>query len=561
MSGSRRNPNPDELKKSNFDPNDPNRTVKQPDDAYLTQLPYDILRDEIGKKYLSLEDQYNLSRESCGLYTLFETPASEHVHKFLTHVVRGEKAESEAMLKEDPGLLLHKARVVDEAGRTIIGTAYQIALGAKDVSPFPGQVEEMAEMIERYLLQLPNGEEERNKQYNEQFPEGFEKEEEARKQRDLDALQKVFKAIDKAKNDHELDDAIKVFKQYLEKENKREFKTGYHFNEDLFIKALKLYDQYVDRFNWNKRDFAAVKVIGRIQCYFPANLAQAARDGFVKVVDEKKALSRSKLLKYNGTSFFDPELGVSHFVYSFYAGFAAVGSMVSGRIVSFSKLMLSKNINLFKRQNIVSKYKANINIKDANSNRGFFSGTVFVLSRVFFGKNKTNTPTGIASSSQTSVTQTNEVVVQKEKDLIDFSDFSSELNTPQQPTSSYPFLMQLLSKNEASKSLYPSLMSNDQDVSVTQQDKDIAPPTYEEAMERIKLGIDKIVPVDNPFAWFATQPSITRQPVVNQSSGLRENRNGISDDDYETRLSNQIIQLPSAPEHSPVITGKVALTN
>jgi len=222
---------------------------------------------------------------------------------------------------------------------------------------------------------------------------------------------------------------------------------------------------------------------------------------------------------------------------------------------------LSKNINLFKRQNIVSKYKANINIKDANSNRGFFSGTVFVLSRVFFGKNKTNTPTGIASSSQTSVTQTNEVVVQKEKDLIDFSDFSSELNTPQQPTSSYPFLMQLLSKNEASKSLYPSLMSNDQDVSVTQQDKDIAPPTYEEAMERIKLGIDKIVPVDNPFAWFATQPSITRQPVVNQSSGLRENRNGISDDDYETRLSNQIIQLPSAPEHSPVITGKVALTN
>src|SRR3990167_2340615 len=323
MSGSRRNPNPDELKKSNFDPNDPNRTVKQPDDAYLTQLPYDILRDEIGKKYLSLEDQYNLSRESCGLYTLFETPASEHVHKFLTHVVRGEKAESEAMLKEDPGLLLHKARVVDEAGRTIIGTAYQIALGAKDVSPFPGQVEEMAEMIERYLLQLPNGEEERNKQYNEQFPEGFEKEEEARKQRDLDALQKVFKAIDKAKNDHELDDAIKVFKQYLEKENTREFKTGYHFNEDLFIEAMELYDRYYNkfgRFNSKKNNLVAVKGFGGIEGYFPANMAQAMCDGVGNVVEKKQQLTRCKLLDDKKTSFFDSNLGVSHFVYSYYAG-------------------------------------------------------------------------------------------------------------------------------------------------------------------------------------------------------------------------------------------------
>src|SRR3989338_9617692 len=148
-----RNPNPDELKKSNFDPNDPNR-VKQPADAYLIQLPCDILRGEIGKKWLSPEDQYNLSRVSCGLYTPLKNLASKHVHAFLTHVVRGEKAQVEAMIQRDPRLLLEKMQVKDEAGRTIYGTAYQIALGAKDVSPFP-KVEEMAEMLECYLLQLP----------------------------------------------------------------------------------------------------------------------------------------------------------------------------------------------------------------------------------------------------------------------------------------------------------------------------------------------------------------------------------------------------------------------
>src|SRR3990167_4623852 len=275
MSGNR-NPNPDELKKSNFDP------------------------------------------KSCGLYTLFKTPASEHVHQFLTHVVRGEKAEVEAMIQRDPRLLLEKMQVKDEAGRTIYGTAYQIALGAKDVSPYPGQFEEMAEMIERHLAKH-FGEEERNKQYNEQFPEGFEKEEEARKQRDLDALQKLFKAIDKAKNDHELDDAIKVFKQYLEKENTREFKTGYHFNEDLFIEAMELYDRYYNKFggfNSKKNNLVAVKGFGGIEGYFPANMAQAMCDG----VGKKQQLTRSKLLDDKKTCFFDPNLGVSHFVHSYYGG-------------------------------------------------------------------------------------------------------------------------------------------------------------------------------------------------------------------------------------------------
>src|SRR3989338_3854160 len=317
-----RNPNPDELKKSKFDPNDRNR-VKQPADAYLTQLPSDILRCEIGKKWLSPEDQYNLSRISCGLYTPLKNLASKHVHAFLTHVVRGEKAQVEAMIQRDPRLLLEKMQVKDEAGRTIYGTAYQIALGAKDVSPFTGKVEEMAEMLEHYLLQLPNGEKEREKQYNEQFPEGFEKQEEARRMSDSLALNKVFAAIKNAKTIEAAEEAVKEFQLYLTNQTKGVITTGYHFNEALFEEALTLYERHHDAFggfNSPKNRLAALKLIGFIESLFPASLAQAACDGFGKVVDEKKALSRSKLLDDKKTPFFHPNLGVSHFVYSYYCG-------------------------------------------------------------------------------------------------------------------------------------------------------------------------------------------------------------------------------------------------
>src|SRR3990167_1687160 len=359
MSGNR-NPNPDELKKSKFDPNDRNR-VKQPADAYLIQLSCDILRGEIGKKWLSPEDQYNLSRVSCGLYTPLKNLASKHVHAFLTHVVRGEKAQVEAMIQRDPRLLLEKMQVKDEAGRTIYGTAYQIALGAKDVSPFPeNKIEEMAEMLERYLAEH-FGEEERNKQYNEQFPEGFEKQEEARRKSDSFELNKVFAAIKKDKTTGlaEAKKAVAEFQNYLENQIEDVITTGYHFNEALFQEALKLYDEHYNDFGGfdsAKNRLVAIKLIGFIERFFPANLAQAMCDGIGRVVNEKKMLTRGKLLDDKKTPFFDPNLGVSHFVYSYYgAGLRVDGWASPILLVDVSKLMSSKNNNLIKRQTIVTK--------------------------------------------------------------------------------------------------------------------------------------------------------------------------------------------------------------
>ncbi len=324
--------------------NAPQARMQQPQDAHLAWLPKEVLQKEIGQ-YLSYEDKYYLSRECHGLYTLFKQPASQHVHQFLTHVVRGEKNEVKAYLDKNPELLLEKIQVTDEAGRKIFGTAFQIALGAKDVSPFPDKFNEMAEMIASYFEKIPDGEKEKQKQYDEQFPEGFEKLEATRRARDSEALNTVFAAI-KDKTLAEAEVAVTTFQDYLKKQTEGVIKTGYHFNEALFQQALTLYINNFDacggHYN-DKNNLAAVKVLGDIQYYFTANLAQAACDGFGNVVDEKKVLSRSKLLADDVTYFFNSKLGVGHFVYSYKWHGCGRGLGTTPTTIAVSNLMSNKN--------------------------------------------------------------------------------------------------------------------------------------------------------------------------------------------------------------------------
>ena len=354
-----------------------NEPVNPADIFPLDELPCDLLKQTVNakgellltsniSKYLTYNDIRSLNCVSKNLNSIFideRNTEKENIKTFLTHVVHGEKAEVEAMIKRDPRLLLEKCKVKDEAGRTIYGTAYQIALGAKDVSPYPDQFEEMAEMIERYLAEH-FGEEERQKQYAEQFPEGFEKQEEARRMSDSFELNKVFAAIKKDKTTGlaEANKAVAEFQNYLENQIKGVITTGYHFNEALFQEALKLYDEHYDDFGGfdsDKNRLAAIKLIGFIQRFFPANLAQAVCDGIERVVDEKKMLTRGKVLDDKKTPFFNPNLGVSHYVYT-YGVAGLVGGCRGARVTvccagQLSKLMSSKNNNLIKRQTIVTK--------------------------------------------------------------------------------------------------------------------------------------------------------------------------------------------------------------
>ncbi len=299
--------------------------VQNEGEKSLLDFPDEILLNipAQGSENVSMDVMRSFSKTCHTLHNLFQPEIDKQDTKILCqHVVYGEMKEAEKLLAHNPRLLLVKAQVTDEAGRKIVGTAFQIALGAKDVSPFPDEFKEMAEMIATYFKKIPDGEKEKQKQYAEQFPEGFEALEEERQARDLKALHTVFAAI-KDKTLAEAEVAVTVFQDYLKQQNAGVIKTGYHFNESLFEKALELYNNNFDAcggYLSDKNNLAAVKVLGGIQRYFTANLAQGACDGFGKVVNEKRALSRSKLLEDKVTSFFNSKLGVDHFVYSYYDG-------------------------------------------------------------------------------------------------------------------------------------------------------------------------------------------------------------------------------------------------
>src|SRR3990167_4331690 len=259
-------------------------------------------------------------------------PENPLVKPFLRDVVDGKKEEVEKRLKDNPEmqqmLLTSNAKVKDYAGRKIKGTALAIALGAKDVSI--GEHEEMAEMLERYLKRLRDGEAEIEKQKAAKFQAGLSNKRKHVEKQILSRLKKYLKKLKLSTNEAASDAAVMEFKDYLAKQKDRVIKTGYHFNDQLFAEALDLYDSHYEQFGGYdspKNRLAAVKVIGGIECLFTANLAQAACDGFGKVVDNKARLSRSLKLEYPaGFPFFHPDLGGSHFVYSYY-GRGAWGAM------------------------------------------------------------------------------------------------------------------------------------------------------------------------------------------------------------------------------------------
>ncbi len=331
--------------------------VQNEGEKSLLDFPDEILLNipAQGSENVSVEVMRSLSKTCHTFHNLFQPEIEKQLAKKLCqHVVYGEMKEAEKLLAKNPRLLLVKAPVTDEAGRKILGTAFQIALGAKDVSLLPEKFNEMAEMIATYFKKIPDGEVEKQKQYAEQFPEGFEALEKERKARDSKALNTVFAAI-KDKTPEEAQKTVTAFKDYLKQQTAGVIKTGYHFNEALFEQALTLYDNNFDAcggYFSAKNTLAAVSVLGGIQRYFTANLAQCACDGFGEVVDKKKVLSRSKLLEDKVTSFFNSKLGVDHFVYSYFSEGCPVRARVRvcAAVVSgcLSNLMSIKNTSLGK---------------------------------------------------------------------------------------------------------------------------------------------------------------------------------------------------------------------
>jgi hypothetical protein len=232
----------------------------------------------------------------------FFVAANPLVQQFLQHIIYGEQAQAEKILKDYPQmtqeLLTTKLKVKDYSGRKIFGTALQLALGAEDVRYHEDEIC-MVEMLTPYIKSLPDGEKIMAEQIAEQFPEGYEELEAQRVKEDDAAVTRMFDAIGASDNPADWEAALQEFHRYLKP--KGVIKTGKHFNEKMQEKAYELYDaKYKDFGNdWDspKNLFAWRRVCGGIQRYHPACLAQAESQGLYYIIDKKENLSRSLKLR------------------------------------------------------------------------------------------------------------------------------------------------------------------------------------------------------------------------------------------------------------------------
>ena len=103
-----------------------------------------------------------------------------------------------------------------------------------------------------------------------------------------------------------LSNLLKQFRSNFEKLSHEEI----IFNPQHLLKIFNLYDEFYDRVertdpNWKKRELFWCHLVGFVQRYLPANIAQVfANPGLYDVVEEKKKNSRVFDFKYGGGSIF-----------------------------------------------------------------------------------------------------------------------------------------------------------------------------------------------------------------------------------------------------------------
>lgn len=253
--------------------------------------------------FLSDADLYNIavtSRERLGNYrgSPSRIKQKEASHQLLTHVVKGEEEQALAMLAANPGLLLFASNATDYSGRTYNNyTPFQAALLCHDVT--------LWKKMEPYFDRLPNGREEKARQFNAIFPESIPHQ----RPYDFSALAETIThssaadinaALQKIQNDTEICEALNHFRSDFTALAMQEM----FFNPLHLIKAFNVYKEQFDNWSWGQRDLFWRQVIGYTERFLPACFAQAFVQGLYSIVEEHTPLVRSFKFKYNNDFYF-----------------------------------------------------------------------------------------------------------------------------------------------------------------------------------------------------------------------------------------------------------------
>lgn len=239
--------------------------------------------------FFTEKDLSTLSLTSTKLNAVASPELTQRAAKqLLTYVLMGEQYKAVVMIKANPSLLMIRSKAVDYSGRTIIGTAFQAALGAGD--------KPMWEMMLPYFNGLDEGEALR--QFHEQFPNSIEDDVSAKELKDY------YNAIALAiinDQDHGLS-VIEGFRKEIT--SQKEITYGKHFNLQHLIAAHKAYIDNFNAFvNWKNRDLFWQKVIGYVQRQMTTYDAQIYCSGLDRVLDNENSFER-KLGFSNGNKFF-----------------------------------------------------------------------------------------------------------------------------------------------------------------------------------------------------------------------------------------------------------------
>ena len=221
----------------------------------------------------------------------------ELVNSIVLVVVQGDLNQTETLIAQKPALSSEKGEAIDYSRRLVSDvTPFQAALCAWD--------DEMWEMLEKYMTS-----EEVAHQYQEIFPEGHEKYFADQTPFDFSVIVNaitqgsaadVQAALNKKQDDSLLCQSLNQFRadftalSYQEKV----------FNPKHLIKALELYDQQFENWDWPKRDLFWRQVIGFTQRFLPANIAQDFAQGLNYRVEEKEKSRRSFNFRFGGGSIY-----------------------------------------------------------------------------------------------------------------------------------------------------------------------------------------------------------------------------------------------------------------
>ncbi len=249
--------------------------------------------------YLSDKELYELSQTSNAMFTECRGPLLEKAgRKLLSHIVKAEEVLALSMIRVNPRLLLHTSGAIDYSKRPYMGyTSFQAALLCHDVT--------LWKKMEPYFDELPNGREEKAKQFNALFSEGIPKQ----TPYDFTALVQIITnsfatdidaALKKTQNNTLICQALHQFKADFTTLSMREA----FFNTSHLIKALQVYNEKFHNWSWHQRNLFWRQVIGYVQRFVPACYAQAFVQGLNYLIEKKRPLERALKFKYDSDSYF-----------------------------------------------------------------------------------------------------------------------------------------------------------------------------------------------------------------------------------------------------------------